>query len=167
MISFDEMKVEDLVYDKHSGELIGFVDIGYPDLNYATFKDSNDLASHVFVFYIRGISSDLKFSFAYFPTKGATHSQIFSLFWKTVSILELTCKLNVIAAVSDGASANRCFFKMHSKLSFSFTPFVYRTINLYDKERYIYFFADAPHLMKTMRNAIYHSKGDGSGSRKL
>ena len=36
-ILFDEMKIqEDLVWDKHIGELIGFVDLGDMELNYAT-----------------------------------------------------------------------------------------------------------------------------------
>ena len=34
---------------------------------------------------------------------------------------------------------------------------VYRTINLYSPGRYIWFFADLPHLMKTRRNCIAHS----------
>ena len=34
----------------------------------------------------------------------------------------------------------------------------YRTINLYaDEERYIYFYADPPHLVKTARNCLRHS----------
>ena len=36
-ILFEEMKIqEDLVWDKHTGELIGFVDLGDMKLNYAT-----------------------------------------------------------------------------------------------------------------------------------
>ena len=43
-------------------------------------------------------------------------------------------------------------------LAESDSEIVYRTLNLYSEEkRYIYFFADAPHLMKTARNCIYHS----------
>ena len=37
---------------------------------------------------------------------------------------------------------------------------VHRTINLYARDRYIYFFADASHLMKTTRNCMYNS-GNG------
>ena len=75
-------------------------------MNFATFDDIDDLATHCLVFYVRGISSDLKFSFSYHATKGASAAQIMSLFWKAVSILELSCDLNVIAAVADGASNN-------------------------------------------------------------
>ena len=34
---------------------------------------------------------------------------------------------------------------------------VYRTSNLYSPGRYIWFFADPPHLMKTIMNCITHS----------
>ena len=34
---------------------------------------------------------------------------------------------------------------------------VYRTIDLYSPDRFIYFFADSPHLIKTARNCLYHS----------
>ena len=35
----DEMKIqEDLVWEKNSGELIGSIDLGDEDLNFATFK---------------------------------------------------------------------------------------------------------------------------------
>ena len=34
---------------------------------------------------------------------------------------------------------------------------VYRTINLFAPDRFIWFFAYTPHLMKTIRNCIYQS----------
>ena len=43
---------------------------------------------------------------------------------------------------------------------------VYHTVNLYHPSRYICFFADAPHLMKTTRNCMYHS-GGGAGKTRL
>ena len=42
---------------------------------------------------------------------------------------------------------------------------IYRTKNIHTKEmRFIHFFADVPHLVKTVRNFIYHS---GSGWGKI
>ena len=79
-------------------------------------------------------------------------------FWEAISILEYTCNLPVIAAVSDGVSQNRTFYKMHSSLDdHPDADVVYKTVNLFAPERYIYFMADAPHLMKTARNAFYPS----------
>ena len=169
VVSLDEIKIqEDLVFDKHSGELIGFVDLGDPQLNYSTFKNVSTLASHCMVFYLRGLSSDLKFSFAYFATNTVTATQLFTLFWQAVSILELTCKLNVIALVSDGASSNRKFYRMHKEISQCVdSPVIYRTKNLFAPGRFIFFFADAPHLLKTLRNAVYHSREHRKGTREL
>ena len=83
------------------------MDLGDPEMNFSTFEDTNKLASYVMVYYIRGLASDLKFSFAYFGTDGMNAYQIMTTFWDAVSILEMTCKLPVICAVSDGASSNR------------------------------------------------------------
>ena len=33
---------------------------------------------------------------------------------------------------------------------------IYKTVNIFNPGRYIYFFADAPHLIKTARNCLYH-----------
>ena len=159
VLSFDEIKVqENLVFDKHSGELVGFVDLGEVERNYSSFKNVDDLASHVLVYYICGIASDLKYSFAYLATKGITAHQIMPTFWEAVGILEFTCKLPVIACVSDGASPNRKFYRMHHMMDDQLeVDVVYRTINLFAPERFIWFFADGPHLMKTSRNCAYHS----------
>ena len=44
IITFDEMKIQDnLVWDKHSGELIGFVDLGDEELNFATLKNCEEI----------------------------------------------------------------------------------------------------------------------------
>ena len=43
---------------------------------------------------------------------------------------------------------------------------VYRTINLYSPDRFIYFFADGPHLIKTACNCLYHS-GSGRCTRYM
>ena len=91
-------------------------------------------------------------------TRNAYSFQITSTFWEAISILEYTCNLPVIAAVSDGASQNRTFYRMHSGLDdHPDADVVYKTVNLFAPDRYIYFIADAPHLMKTARNALYHS----------
>ena len=77
-------------------------------------------------------------------------------FWRAVVILENTCNLCVIAVVSDGASCNRSFSKLHRSMSnIADADVVYRTVNLYHPSRYICFFADAPHLMKTTRSCMY------------
>ena len=48
------MKIKaNLDFDKHSGELIGYLDLGDPEKNLATFEEQNNiLATHALVFYI-------------------------------------------------------------------------------------------------------------------
>ena len=53
VIFFDEMKIqENLVWSKYTGDLVGFVDLGDMNLNYATLQEANEIASHVLVFFI-------------------------------------------------------------------------------------------------------------------
>ena len=164
-LCFDEIKVQSsLVFNKYTDELIRFIDLGDPDTNYSTFSDLDKLASHILVYYIRRLCSDLKFAFAYFATHGVTYFQIMTTFWKAISILEITCKLPVITVVSDGASP---FYSLHAPLDeLNTKDQTYRTIYLFEPKRYICFFADAPHLLKTARNCIYHS-GNANGTQDM
>ena len=167
-ILFDEMKIqEDLVWDKHTGELIGFVDLGDIDTNYATLQDFKQLATHVLVFLLKSVVNPLSFSLATFATTGATSYQICPIFWKAVNIHE-NINLKVIAVTADGASSNHKSFRMHKTLDGdSQESVVYRAKNLFSKdERYIYFFADVPNLMKTTRNCLANS-GSGRTTRLL
>ena len=107
------MKIqEDLVWDKHTGELIGFVDIGDIETNYATLKDVQELASHVLGFLEKSVVNPLSYSFATFATTSATSFQIFTLIWKAARILE-NLNLKVITTTADGPSPNRKFIRMH------------------------------------------------------
>ncbi len=169
-LSFDEMKISDgLVYNKYRGELIGFTDLGDDDINEAWFGKENILATHALLFYIRGLSSDQCFPLAYFATDVLTSAQIMPIVWKFVAILELNCNLFVIAAVSDVAPSNRPFFKMHKMLDGDADAgVVYRTVNLFKPNRFIYFISDPPHLVKTSRNCLLSSRsGPTQGKRYM
>ena len=135
VLSFDEMKVQsNLVFDKHTNELIEFVDLGDEDVNAAVFDSPTTLA-------LRGVASDLKFILGYFSTQSLTSFQIMPLFWKAVSILEVCCNLWVCAAVSNGAWSNRKFYELHAALvgeDYS-VDVIHRTMNLFAPSRYIYF----------------------------
>ena len=90
-----------------------------------------------------------------------TSYQLFTLLWRAVAILEVNCRLKVIAATGDGASPNRRFIRMHTALDGT-----YRTINLFVPDRSIYFFSDAPHLIKTSGNCLLNS-GSGRCTRYM
>jgi len=74
-LALDEVKMEDLVFDKHSGEMIGFIDIG--DINnqlaalyQSCISDNNVykplLTTHMLVFMVCGLLTDLKLPYAQF-----------------------------------------------------------------------------------------------------
>ena len=95
LILFDEMEIqENLVWSKHTGDLIGCVDL----------QETNAITFHVLVFFTSNVVNPFKFSFPKFGTKNATASQIFPLFWKAVAICE--------------ASTNCSFFRMHFGLTY-------------------------------------------------
>ena len=167
-IVFDEMKIKsNLVFDRHTGELIGFLDLGDPDINFASLEKEDELATHVLVFFIRGLCENLSFSLAHFATNNVNALQTFLLFWEAVCLLETVCNLIVLGATCDGANANRSFFKMHKLLDPDNTRNItYRTKNIYAPHRYIYFFSDPPHLIKTARNCLANS-APGEGKRYL
>ena len=84
-LAFDKIKVKsNLVFNKKNDELVGFVDVGDPELNYSTFTNSDQLATHALVYYVRGLCSSLKLSLAYFATHCATSYQLMPIFWKAV-----------------------------------------------------------------------------------
>ena len=90
-----------------------------------------------------------------------------SMFWKVVWVLELSLNLRVCAAINDGASPNRKFFEFHCKLVSDLgCDVIYKVPNLFAMSRFIYFFADACHLIKTARYCLYNS-GSGSRSRLM
>ena len=98
------------MWDKYSGELIEFVDLGEIYTNYASLKSVEKLASHVLVFLVKSIMNPLSYSFANFATNGITAFQILPIFSKAVCYLE-KINLKVIASTADGASSNETFSK--------------------------------------------------------
>ena len=67
-ILFNEMKIqEDPMWDKHTGELIGFVDLGDMKLNYATV-----LVTHILVFLVKSVVNPLCDYWYYFISNFST-----------------------------------------------------------------------------------------------
>ena len=168
----NEMKIqENLVWDNHAGDLIGYVDFGDAELNYAALQKSTDIATHVLVFLLRSVVNPFNFSSANFATTGATSSQMFPFLWKAISICELNSQ-KVLAVTCDDASPNCKLFRVHLPMTKEDdmnpdTDVTYRTANLFSSEkRFIYFISDVPHLMKTARNCFYNS-GKGRYTRYM
>lgn len=169
---FDEVKIkEDLVYNKHSGELIGFVNIidinqHLSSLERACSDDDEaqipQLATHMLVFMVRGVCSSLKFPYAQFPVKSSSGEILHPIVWECVEHLEMI-GLKVIAFVSDGASCNRKFYSMHT----TGNGISHTIKNIYAAEdRPIFLISDVPHLLKTARNSWANSHAH-SNTRNL
>ena len=89
---------EDLVYDKHSGSLIEFSNLGDTNKHLMAFEkqvqsasdsiEEEGLAKTVLVFMVRGLFSKLQFPYAQFPVVNLKGHQLFDPFWEAISRLE-------------------------------------------------------------------------------
>ena len=172
----DEVKIKsDLVYCKHTGELIGFANLGEINnvlLDFEKHCQENtdpmpDLATYMLVFMVRGITIRLEYPLAHFPCHGGiTADSIFPLVWDAVRHLE-TIGIKVVASTSDGASTNRRFVKIHKPPKSAKGLVIYKTKNIYSEDgRNLFFIADVPHLMKTVRNN-WENSGWNKKTRQL
>ena len=80
----DEIKVQqNLVYNKYTHQLIGYVDLGDPQLNFSTFNDCNALASYIIVFflsYLLEYYETLSLQWHTLLQKGQPHTRYFHCF---------------------------------------------------------------------------------------
>lgn len=53
--------MSNLVLDKMTGELIGFTDLGDPELYFDILEKADTIASHALAFLVRGMYTELKF----------------------------------------------------------------------------------------------------------
>ena len=89
----DEMKVkESLVYDKHSCEVIGFVELDDISHQISQLENKADdnlpaVATHLLAFMVRGIFSSCKFPYAHFPMDCLTDDQLFPIVWEAIECL--------------------------------------------------------------------------------
>ena len=170
---------EGLVFDKHSGDLVGFRDLGEINNHISRLERTRStsqviepLAKSLLVLMVRGLFSDLQFPYAQFPCASLSGEQIYHIFWEAVERLErqailaisnyrnhitLSCRndVKVLCVTCDGYSANRRFLKIH-ECDRDDTMCTHKLRNPFasDVERkYIYFISDPPHLIKTVRNA--------------
>ena len=139
----DEMKVkEGLVYNKYSGEIIGFTNLG--DINDQLLQieqggEQPTVAKHVLVLMVRGIMFKLEFPLAHFGTRDAAGDILFPIVWEAIRRLEAR-ELKVLCITADGASPNRKLFRMHCGKKDPET-FFYKTRNIYSPDnRWLYLF---------------------------
>ena len=93
--------------------------------------------------------------------------KIFPLAWEVTESLEMY-NIPVVSLTSDGAKPNRRFYSMcqqqQQKGKSKDVP--YKTFNPFREGKDLFFFCDAPHLLKTARNCFSNSFAH-SNSRKM
>ena len=107
---------KDVVYNKHDGSVVGFVDIRDINNHLQRFehlingKQSRiqHPAKSMFTIMVRGLFT--KF-YAHFLCVNLTGEQITPLFWEAVYRVE-RCELKVVGATFDGAVPNRRFLQL-------------------------------------------------------
>ena len=94
----DEMSIrKDLVFDRVSGQVIGFVK---PHMFHQEVEES--LATHVLVFYVVGFNSHIKGSIGFFPTRSATAGDLYTKLWKAICYLELfVCTWFIVSFITN------------------------------------------------------------------
>jgi hypothetical protein len=63
--------------------------------------------------------------------------------------------------VCDGAKSNKKFFRGLGVGEYMKNGLIYKTVNRYCKDRFIYLMSDVPHLIKTTRNCWFSSSEGG------
>lgn len=93
----DEMHIkESLVFNKHDGRMVGFIDLGDVNNHLLEFERSVEkgddtlpvLANSMMVFMVKGIFTELRFAYAHFPCTSICGEQLFHPFWQAVFRLE-------------------------------------------------------------------------------
>ena len=162
-LSLDEMHVkEGLFFDKHTGSLIGYSDLGeinnvlsdYEQQLNSSHRTPRPIAKLMLVFMVRGLFISLKFPYVQFPAASTKGGDIFPLVRQAIKHLT-RLGLCVMMITYDGASDNRRMFVM-----FNFkADLSYKTNNVFRKDNSnIFFISDPPHLIKTIRNCFARGK---------
>ena len=96
-----------------------------------------------------------------------TGEKIFPLAWEVTESLEMY-DIPVVSLTSDGAKPNRRFYSMCQQQQQKGQPkdVPYKTFNPFREGEDLFFFCDAPHLLKTARNCFSNSFAH-SKSRKM
>ena len=135
----DEMYVkEGLFFNKHTGELIGYADLG--EINnllddYEQKIDGSETAPRalgkcMLVFMVRGLFTSLKFPYVQFPAASTKGADIFPLVRQAIKHLS-RLGLVVCTITCDGASDNRKMFTMFNAKS----DLSYKTVNVFSADR--------------------------------
>ena len=97
ILLIDEMYIrEDLVYNKYTGKMIGFTDLGNINNHLLSFErminedevTAKPLAKSILAIMVKGLFTSLKFPYVHFPCVNISGDMLFDPFWKAVYRLE-------------------------------------------------------------------------------
>ena len=104
ILLLDKMYIkEDLVYNKHSGEMVGFTNLGSINDHLADFErsltrghESNlSLTKTMVVFMVRGLFTSLQFPYVHFACTNLCGDQMYDPLWEAIWRIE-NCGLKVL-----------------------------------------------------------------------
>ena len=159
---FDEVHIRaDLVFDKHEGSLMGFVNLGEVNNHLMRFEgevlgeegELKQLANFMVVFMVRALFYNFNFPYVQFACNTLSGDILMEPLWEAVFRLE-RMGLAVLTLTCDGASTNRRLCKLHS--SDTCDELQHKVPNVFAPGRFLYFFCDPPHLLETTRNSWYN-----------
>lgn len=103
MLLIDEMHIkQDLVFDKHTGKLIGYTNLGDINNHLIDYEQSLTSASPaapkfaktMLVFMVRGLFNSMQFAYAQLPAASLSGDLLYEPFWEAVERIE-RCGLKV------------------------------------------------------------------------
>ena len=162
-LTLDEMHVkEGLFFDKHTGTLIGYSDLGEVNSLLSDYGQQlstsegtpRPLGKCMLMFMVRGLFTNLKFPYVQFPANSTKGADIFPLVRQAIKHLS-RLGLHVITITCDGASDNRRMFAMFNEKA----TLSYKTVNIFSANKSeVFFISDPPHLIKTIQNCFARGK---------
>lgn len=171
----DEMYIsQNLVFQKSTGKLLGYTSLDEIDQELRILEQSLDnpnvdiedtSASKVLVYMIKGVTNGIKEVVASYAVGNLSARQMYDWTWKVIGALERS-GIAVVAFVSDGSSVNRAFIRRHKPVTPNEYGIVFDTWNKCARGRKLFFIADVPHLLKTIRNCFLNSQWDGKKTRR-
>ena len=84
---------EDLIYDRETGTLIGYTDLGEVNNHLQAFErsvsgDLKECRESILSFMVKGLFTPFKFPYVHFSASKPSGDNIFPLFWEVVKRLE-------------------------------------------------------------------------------
>jgi len=157
-LMLDEMQVRKaLEYDKGLSSFLGRVSDDVVQNKQRIKDDCIELANHVLVFMVRGLTSNWKQVVAYYLTGDSVAGSVLWELTRNIIVDLGKINVNVRAVVSDMGSCNRAMWKV---VGIEATKDVLKSSNghPYFSGQELFFMADVPHVLKNLRNCLLTRK---------